>query len=77
MGDYQIAQYISLHLVGYCKFTSSGGRYTQVRFRPQAGHPTVRTLEYARVLILDGNSGIGAHARKEQSLILDLFKAFD
>ena len=29
------------------------------------------------VLILDGNSEIGAHVTKEQSLLLDLFKAFD
>jgi len=29
------------------------------------------------VLTLDGNSGIGAHVRKEQSLIFDVFQAFD
>ena len=29
------------------------------------------------VLILDGNSKIGAHVRQEQSLLFDLFKAFD
>ena len=29
------------------------------------------------MVLLDGNSEIGAHVRKEQSMLVDLFKAFD
>mgnify|MGYP001282172919 CR=1 FL=1 len=35
------------------------------------------TFVTTMALILDDNSEKGAHARKEQSLLCDLFKAFD